>query len=101
MKLSLLSALCTASLVGQAHAQGLLPTGAAGAPGGDLDDACPRVHARDEDDAMRVGISHCRAELEGPGERLPLPWFDHDQRMVAGRVRLAVKSTDKSISPRW
>jgi DNA-binding winged helix-turn-helix (wHTH) protein len=27
---------------------------------------------------------HCRAELEGPGERLPPLWFDYDQRTVAG-----------------
>jgi hypothetical protein len=28
---------------------------------------------------------HCRAGLEGPGERLPPPWFDHDHLMLAGR----------------
>ena len=43
MKPSVVSALCTASHLGQAHAQGLLPTGAAGAPGGDLDDACAQA----------------------------------------------------------
>jgi hypothetical protein len=34
---------------------------------------------------------HCRAELDGGGERLPPPWFDYDQRTVAGNPLTATE----------
>ena len=27
---------------------------------------------------------HCRAEMVGEAERLPLPWFDHNTHQIAG-----------------
>jgi len=30
---------------------------------------------------------HCQAQLDGKAERLPGPWFDHDDQKVAGRLQ--------------